>query len=151
MPTSKRLNALGSGVFARSDAAKQAYRENASQQAGPALIDLSIVTPPARATAFRQGSSPSIELSLIGVGSGLELMSTPTEKFNYWLALRKAQPIFRLPFWITETRPCISILVIRRTQEGFTWRVLLFSSFLSPRNTTGGQTCNAFEPRSGIC
>ena len=40
MPTSKRLNALGSGVFARSDAAKQAYRENASQQAGPALIDL---------------------------------------------------------------------------------------------------------------
>ena len=42
MPTSKRLNALGSGVFARSDAAKQAYRENASQQAGPALIDLSI-------------------------------------------------------------------------------------------------------------
>ena len=42
MPTSKRLNALGSGVFARSDAAKQAYRENASQQGGPALIDLSI-------------------------------------------------------------------------------------------------------------
>ena len=42
MPTSKRLNALGSGVFARSDTAKQAYRENASQQGGPALIDLSI-------------------------------------------------------------------------------------------------------------
>ena len=42
MPTSKRLNALGSGVFARSDAAKQAYREKASQQGGPALIDLSI-------------------------------------------------------------------------------------------------------------
>mgnify|MGYP001403982683 FL=1 len=45
MPTSKRLNALGSGVFARSDAAKQAYRENASQQAGPALIDLSVGSP----------------------------------------------------------------------------------------------------------
>ena len=42
MPTSKRLNALGSGVFARSDTAKQAYRENASPQGGPALIDLSI-------------------------------------------------------------------------------------------------------------
>ena len=42
MPTSKRLNALGSGVFGRSDTAKQAYRENASQQGGPALIDLSI-------------------------------------------------------------------------------------------------------------
>ena len=51
MPTSKRLNALGSGVFARSDAAKQAYRENASQQAGPALIDLSIGSGATRAGA----------------------------------------------------------------------------------------------------
>jgi hypothetical protein len=78
-------------------------------------------------------------------------MSTPTEKFNYWLVLRKARPIFPLPFWIMETRLCILILVTRRIQEGFTLRVLLFKSFLSPRNTTGGQICNAFEPRSGIC
>jgi hypothetical protein len=109
------------------------------------------LTPPARATAFRQGLSPSIELSLIGVGSGLESMSTPTEKFNYWLVLRKARPIFPLPFWITEIRPCILILATRHTQEGFTWQVLLFKSFRSPSNTIGGQTCNAFEPRSGIC
>jgi hypothetical protein len=78
-------------------------------------------------------------------------MLTPTEKSNYWLALRKARPIFHLPFWIMEIRPCILILVIRRIQEGFTLRVLLFKSFLSTRNTTGGQICNAFEPRSGIC
>ena len=65
MPTSKRLNALGSGVFARSDAAKQAYRENASQQAGPALIEISIdysdLEPPeqVRQSIAKAGLDPS--------------------------------------------------------------------------------------------
>ena len=68
MPTSKRLSALGSGVFARSDAAKQTYRERTSQQGGPALVDLSIgssdLAPPKEvlqsiATAVLQPSSTS--------------------------------------------------------------------------------------------
>ena len=68
MPTSKRLSALGSGVFARSDAAKQTYRERTSQRGGPALVDLSIgssdLAPPKEvlqsiATAVLQPSSTS--------------------------------------------------------------------------------------------
>jgi hypothetical protein len=39
MLTSRRLEALGNGVFARTDQAKQAYRENTG---APPLIDLSL-------------------------------------------------------------------------------------------------------------
>ena len=39
MPISSRLEALGNGVFARTDQAKQAYRENTG---APPLIDLSL-------------------------------------------------------------------------------------------------------------
>ena len=42
MPTSKRLASLGSAVFARVDAAKQAYRLEASSSVRPDLVDLSI-------------------------------------------------------------------------------------------------------------
>ena len=42
MPTSKRLASLGSAVFARVDAAKHAYRVQASSSARPDLVDLSI-------------------------------------------------------------------------------------------------------------
>ena len=42
MPTSKRLASLGSAVFARIDAAKQAYRLEASSSIRPDLVDLSI-------------------------------------------------------------------------------------------------------------
>ena len=42
MPTSKRLASLGNAVFARVDAAKHAYRVEASASARPDLLDLSI-------------------------------------------------------------------------------------------------------------
>ena len=42
MPTSKRLASLGNAVFARVDAAKHAYRVEASSSARPDLLDLSI-------------------------------------------------------------------------------------------------------------
>ena len=42
MPTSKRLASLGNAVFARVDAAKHAYRVEASTSARPDLLDLSI-------------------------------------------------------------------------------------------------------------
>ena len=42
MPTSKRLASLGNAVFARVDAAKHAYRVEASPSARPDLVDLSI-------------------------------------------------------------------------------------------------------------
>ena len=42
MPTSKRLASLGNAVFARVDAAKQAYRVEASPSPRPDLVDLSI-------------------------------------------------------------------------------------------------------------
>ena len=42
MPTSKRLASLGNAVFARIDAAKHAYRVEASASARPDLLDLSI-------------------------------------------------------------------------------------------------------------
>ena len=42
MPTSKRLASLGNAVFARVDAAKQAYRVEASASTRPDLVDLSI-------------------------------------------------------------------------------------------------------------
>ena len=42
MPTSKRLASLGNAVFARVDAAKHAYRVEASSSVRPDLVDLSI-------------------------------------------------------------------------------------------------------------
>ena len=42
MHTSRRLAALGGGVFARSDARKQAYRDEAQASGGVGLIDLSL-------------------------------------------------------------------------------------------------------------
>ena len=42
MPTSKRLALLGNAVFARVDAAKEAYRLEASSSVRPDLVDLSI-------------------------------------------------------------------------------------------------------------
>ena len=42
MPTSKRLASLGNAVFARVDAAKQAYRLQTSSSERPDLVDLSI-------------------------------------------------------------------------------------------------------------
>ena len=42
MHTSRRLSALGSGVFARSDARKQAYCDRVQTTGGFRLIDLSI-------------------------------------------------------------------------------------------------------------
>ena len=42
MPTSKRLASLGNAVFARVDAAKHAYRSEASSSTRPDLVDLSI-------------------------------------------------------------------------------------------------------------
>ena len=42
MPTSRRLEPLGSGVFARIDRAKQVYRDQVRHRNAPPLIDLSI-------------------------------------------------------------------------------------------------------------
>ena len=77
MPISERLSRLGSGVFARNDERKSAYRQRLG--AGPELLDLSLgstdLQPPAAAIAAMVAAGQKRLLECVVVGPGPEVIT----------------------------------------------------------------------------